>query len=93
MVSKKSFTLLVNTETIPIFVVVPIYFVHGCRRRIKFSITTNLIIDNGPIQKANNHFGFDGVNYVRLSMDANNSIYLQNNLVIKDCCFRSFVYS
>ena len=30
MVSKKSFTLLVDTKTIPIFVVVPIYFVHDC---------------------------------------------------------------
>ena len=30
MVSKKSFTSIVDTETIPIFVVVPIYFVHDC---------------------------------------------------------------
>ena len=34
MVSKKNFKLLVATRTTPIFVVVPIYFVHDCSNEI-----------------------------------------------------------
>ena len=58
MVSKESFTLLVDTKTIPIFVVVPIYFVQDCRLLLVYEcsyVNSNTGLLLVPISKVGGH--------------------------------------